>query len=128
MLWLQTCSWLDECYDADSWQVDILTVETGWTICNLGGNVQEILTYAPAAPADADILIVMLGTNELFYGYTPEKFARKLVYFLQTAAAAPYRTNSVNCVIPWFMTMDPVNKLLEISETSLNDVGSVTRS
>ena len=128
MLWLQTCSWLDECYDADSWQVDILTVETGWTICNLGGNVQEILTYAPAAPADADILIVMLGTNELFYGYTPEKFARKLVYFLQTAAAAPYRPNSVNCAIPWFMTMYPVNKLLKISETQLNDVGSVTRS
>lgn len=48
-------------YDADGRWVDILATETGWTICNMGQNGQEIPFTPPAFPADTDLLIVMFG-------------------------------------------------------------------
>lgn len=55
-------------YEADSRWVDILVAETGWTIRNMGHNGREIPTSAPPFPADTDLLIVMLGTNNLLQG------------------------------------------------------------
>ena len=55
-------------YDADSRWVDILATETGWTVYNMGQNGQEIPSVTPAFPADTDLLIVMLGTNDLLQG------------------------------------------------------------
>ena len=52
-------------YDADCRWVDILAAETGWTVSNLGQNGREIPSSAPAFPAGTDLLIVMLGTNDL---------------------------------------------------------------
>ena len=69
-------------YGADSRWVDILAMETGWTISNMGQNGREIPCSAPSFPADADLLIVMLGTNDLLQGRSPEQTAERLERFL----------------------------------------------
>ena len=55
-------------YDADSRWVDILAAEPGRNVCNMGQNGREIPSAAPAFPDDTDLLIVMLGTNDLLQG------------------------------------------------------------
>ena len=69
-------------YDADSRWVDILAEETGWTVRNMGQNGREIPSTAPNFPADTDLLIVMLGTNDLLQGRSPEQAAVSLKRFL----------------------------------------------
>ena len=69
-------------YDADSRWVDILAAETGWTLSNLGQNGREIPSAAPAFPDDTDLLIVMLGTNDLLQGRSPEQAVERLERFL----------------------------------------------
>ena len=71
-------------YDADSRWVDILAAETGWTVRNMGENGREIPTAAPHLSADTDLLIVMLGTNDLLQGRSPEQAAEKLERFLSS--------------------------------------------
>ena len=73
-------------YDADCRWVDILAAETGWDICNMGQNGREIPAAVPVFPVDSDLLIVMLGTNDLLQGRSPEQAAAKLERFL---AAVP---------------------------------------
>lgn len=68
-------------YDADSRWVDILATETGWTVHNMGQNGREIPSAAPAFPDDTDLLIVMLGTNDLLQGRSPKQTAKKLRQF-----------------------------------------------
>ena len=62
--------------------MDILAVENGWTIFNMGQNGREIPATVPAFPADTDLLIVMLGTNDLLQGRSPEQAAERLERFL----------------------------------------------
>ena len=62
-------------YDEDSRWVDILAAKTGWTVLNMGQNGREIPTAAPAVSADTDMLIIMLGTNDLLQGQSPEQAA-----------------------------------------------------
>ena len=69
-------------YDADSRWVDILASETGWTISNMGQNGREIPSAAPNLLTDTDLLIIMLGTNDLLQGRSPEKAAERLERFL----------------------------------------------
>ena len=69
-------------YDADSRWVDILAAQTGWTISNIGQNGREIPSVAPTFPADTDLLIVMLGINDLLQGRSPEQAAERLESFL----------------------------------------------
>ena len=75
-------SYLGGRYDPDSRWVDILATETGWTVCNMGQNGREIPSAAPAFPADTDLLIVMLGTNDLLQGRSPDQAAVSLKRFL----------------------------------------------
>ena len=75
-------SYLGGRYDADSRWVDILAAETGWTLSNLGQNGREIPSAAPAFPDDSDLLIVMLGTNDLLQGRSPEQAVERLERFL----------------------------------------------
>ena len=77
-------SYLGSRYDSDSRWVDILAVETGWTVRNLGENGREIPTSAPAFPADTDLLIVMLGINDLLQGRSPKQAADRLERFLSS--------------------------------------------
>ena len=76
------CSWLGGRYGADSCWVDILAAETGWTVRNMGVNGREIPRTAPDLPPDTDLLIVMLGSNDLLQGHSPEEAAGKLERFL----------------------------------------------
>ena len=62
--------------------MDILAEKTGWTIRNLGQNGREIPTSALPFPADTDLLIVMLGTNDLLQGRSPEQATGRLERFL----------------------------------------------
>ena len=71
-------------YDADSRWVDILAAETGWAICNMGQNGREIPASAPTFPAYTDLLIVMLGTNDLLQGRGPAQAAERLERFLSS--------------------------------------------
>ena len=64
-------SWMGGRYDADSRWVDILVSKTGWTVQNMGVNGREIPLTAPDMPTDTDLLIVMLGSNDLLQGCSP---------------------------------------------------------
>ena len=77
-------SYLGGRYDPNSRWVDILATETGWTISNMGQNGREIPSMFPNFPADTDLLIVMLGTNDLLQGKSPEQAAERLERFLSS--------------------------------------------
>ena len=77
--------------------VDILAAETGWTISNMGQNGREIPSATPAFPADTDLLIVMLGTNDLLQGCSPQQAAERLERFL---AAVPLDRNKLLLIAP----------------------------
>lgn len=75
-------SWSGERYAAENRWVDILAEETGWTVCNMGQNGREVPSIAPDFPTDTDLLIVMLGTNDLLQGRGPEHVRDDLKRFL----------------------------------------------
>lgn len=77
-------SWLGGRYGASNRWVDILAAETGWMVCNMGENGREIPSTPPVFPPDTDLLILMLGTNDLLQGCSPEDAAEKLEYFLSS--------------------------------------------
>lgn len=91
-----------ERYDADSRWVDILAAETSWTVCNMGQNGREIPSATPAFPADTDLLIVMLGTNDLLQGQSPEQAAERLERFL---AAVLLERSKILLIAPPPMTL-----------------------
>lgn len=76
-------------YPADSRWVDLLAGKTGWEVVNLGENGRCIPLWPVTLPADADLIIVMLGTNDLLQGCTPEKAADRMKHFLQGLPVAP---------------------------------------
>ena len=84
-------------YGADSRWVDILAAQTGWTISNIGQDGREIPSSAPTFPADTDLLIVMLGTNDLLQGCSPQQAAERLERFL---AAVPLDRNKLLLIAP----------------------------
>lgn len=84
-------------YDGDNRWVDILAAETGWTVYNMGQNGREIPVVALTFPADTDLLIVMLGTNDLLQGRSPEQAAEKLERFL---AAVPLDRSKILLIAP----------------------------
>ena len=90
-------TWLGGRYDADSRWVDILAAATGWTICNLGQNGREIPSRPPSFPADTDLLIVMLGTNDLLQGRSPAQAADRLEHFL---VSLPLGRNHILLIAP----------------------------
>lgn len=90
-------SWFGGRYDADSRWVDLVAAETGWTVYNLGQNGREIPAVAPVFREDTDLLIVMLGTNDLLQGRTPEQAAQRLGRFL---SGLPLERNKILLVAP----------------------------
>ena len=104
-------------YDADSRWVDILAAETGWTVYNMGQNGREIPSAAPAFPADTDLLIVMLGTNDLLQGCRPEQAAERLERFL---SGIPLDRSKILLIAPPPVTLGawvPSAKLIDDSRT-----------
>lgn len=84
-------SWLGGRYPADSRWVDLLAQKTGWDVVNLGENGRCIPLRPMPLPVDADLVIVMLGTNDLLQGCAPEKTADRMKCFLQSLPLAPER-------------------------------------
>ena len=84
-------SYLGGRYDPDSRWVDLLAAATGWTVCNMGQNGREVPARAPTLPGDTDLLIVMLGTNDLLQGRGPEEAADRLEGLLTGLSLAPDR-------------------------------------
>ena len=117
------CRWVDMRgyfggrYDADCRWVDILAAETGWTVCNMGQNGREIPSSAPSFPADTDLLIVMLGTNDLLQGRSPEQAAGRLERFL---SGISLDRSSILLIAPPPVTLGawvPSAKLIDDSRT-----------
>ena len=110
-------SYLGDRYDADSRWVDILAAETGWTVCNMGQNGREIPSSAPSFLADTDLLIVMLGTNDLLQGRSPEQATERLEQFL---TAVPLDRNKILLIAPPPMVLGewvPSQQLIDDSHT-----------
>ena len=104
-------------YDADSRWVDILAEETGWEIRNMGQNGREIPPIAPDFPAGTDLLIVMLGTNDLLQGCRPEQAAERLERFL---SGIPLDRSNILLTAPPPVTLGawvPSAKLIDDSHT-----------
>ena len=81
-------SWYGGRYGAVCRWVDLLAEKTGWTVENLGQNGRVIPAVAPPFPAGTDLLIVMLGTNDLLRGRSPAQAAGKLERFLSSLSLA----------------------------------------
>lgn len=110
-------SYLGGRYDTDSRWVDILAEETGWTVRNLGENGREIPASAPVFSADTDLLIVMLGTNDLLQGCSPERAAERVEHFL---SALSMDQSKILLIAPPPVTLGawvPNQQLIENSRT-----------
>ena len=95
-------SWLGDRYDASSRWVDILAGQTGWDVCNMGENGREIPRQSPGFPQDTDLLILMLGTNDLLAGCSPEQAAERLRTFLR---GVPLDSSKILLIAPPALTL-----------------------
>lgn len=66
---------------AMSWPA-VLAEVTDWIVVNQGVNGREVPEEPAAVPADADLFLVMLGTNDLLQLDTPEAAAQRMETFL----------------------------------------------
>lgn len=80
---------------------EILAEITGWEVDNQGENGLEIPKTAPVFSDDTDLLIVMLGTNDLLQFWTPEAAAEKMRRFLESL---PLRNDKILLISPPAMT------------------------
>lgn len=76
-------SFLGDRYPAESRWVDLLAKETGWDMVNRGMNGREIPGHSIPLPDGLDLLIVMLGTNDLLQGADAEVAAARMEAFLR---------------------------------------------
>ncbi len=74
-------AWFGERYDA-CW-VDILAQKTGWNIVNAGMNGRRISKRPLDVPKDTDLLIILLGDNDLLNGLSAAETAQRMNAFLK---------------------------------------------
>lgn len=67
---------------------ELLREKTGWNVINKGENGRTIPKTA-AFPADTDLLILMLGTNDLLGFSDPDDVCAKMEHFLTSLAISP---------------------------------------
>lgn len=82
-------SFIGDRYPSDARWVDLLAKETGWEIINRGLNGREIPEQDIPLPDDLDLLIVMLGTNDLLQGAEAKTAAGRMETFLRGLSIAP---------------------------------------
>ena len=68
---------------------EILERYTGWEVSNRGENGLEIPTHPVLFPEDTDLLIVMLGSNDLLQQRSPEEASGRLEGFLKSLDLPP---------------------------------------
>lgn len=73
-------SFLGERYEAP-WP-ELLARKTGWNVVNEGENGRRIPGHPVPFSEDTDLLIIMLGTNDLLVEVTPEAAAARMEAFL----------------------------------------------
>ena len=73
---------LGERYPAQSRWVDILANKTGWEVRNNGMNGREIPQREVIFQKSADLLIIMLGTNDLLQGKMVDEVSARMERFL----------------------------------------------
>ena len=71
-------------YPAESRWVDLLAKRTGWEVVNRGMNGRKIPGQGIAVPNGMDLLIVMLGTNDLLQGADANTVAARMEAFLSS--------------------------------------------
>lgn len=71
-------------YDPENRWVDILAAKTGCNVVNQGMNGLEIPKITVSFPSDTDLLIVMLGTNDLLQFSSPDIICSKMQQFLES--------------------------------------------
>ena len=76
-------SFLGDRYPAEHRWVDILARKLGCTAVNAGMNGREIPRY-PVKFDPADLLLIMLGTNDLLQGNSPEQVRERMARFLDS--------------------------------------------
>lgn len=63
---------------------EAMAAKTGWNFVNEGMNGRDIPKTSVSLPEDADLLIIMLGTNDLLQLWTPEAICEKMERFLES--------------------------------------------
>jgi len=69
-------------YESHCRWVDILAVKTGWNVHNNGMNGRRIPSREVVFPKSTDLLVVMLGTNDLLQGNTVQMVLESMDCFL----------------------------------------------
>lgn len=70
-------------YPADARWPDLLEEKTGWKIVNEGENGRSIPRGAICVPAETDLLIVLLGSNDLLQNAEAENVSSRMEHFLR---------------------------------------------
>ena len=76
-------SFLGDRYPAEDRWVDILAKKLGWEAVNAGMNGREIPRRAVKFE-EADLLLIMLGTNDLLQGNSPAEIRNRMGRFLES--------------------------------------------
>ena len=76
-------SFLGDRYPAEDRWVDILAKKLGWEAVNTGMNGREIPRRAVKFE-EADLLLIMLGTNDLLQGNSPAEVRNRMKSFLES--------------------------------------------
>lgn len=76
-------SYFGDRYTEECIWTDILAKKTGWEIVNLGINGQEIPKSTPSQFKEADMVLIMLGTNDLLQGMNAEQAGVRMQLFLE---------------------------------------------
>jgi len=100
---------------AESRWVELVGADTGWKMDNCGQNGRQIPARSPLLPADTELLIVMLGTNDLLQGCSPEETAARMEAFL--TVLEPWREKTVLLAPPPLVRgmWVPTDRLVEAS-------------
>ncbi len=75
-------SYFGDRYHANSRWVDLFANKTGWNLINSGQNGRQIPHDSISVPKNIDLLIVMLGTNDLLQGNNVSQVVGRMHRFL----------------------------------------------